>query len=195
MVRRRGFTLIEVLVVIAIIALLITVLMPSLNSARGSAKRAVCAANLRQIGIGLRSYLGDNRDRLPYASFMPSLGPMPLQTEKPIYIADVLRKRVNDDERVFQCPNDIPDDARAAPNAGLSFFQSEKSSYEYRMFPPLGGRTVQDLATRMSQFGDRVVAENQVYIMRDYNNFHGKAGKPGARRYLYVDGHVTDFEN
>jgi hypothetical protein len=31
--------------------------------------------------------------------------------------------------------------------------------------------------------------------MRDYNNFHGESGEPGARRYLYIDGHVADFEN
>jgi hypothetical protein len=31
--------------------------------------------------------------------------------------------------------------------------------------------------------------------MRDFNNFHGEPGKDGARRYLYYDGHVTDFEN
>jgi len=191
--RRRGFTLIELLVVIAIIALLISILVPSLSSARASAKRAACAAHLRQIGIGLRSYIGDSRDRLPYASFMPSIGPFPLQTKQPIYIADVLKKRVNDDLRVFECPNDIPDDARQAPNEGLSFFQSEKSSYEYRW--QFGGQTMDVVAGQMKTRMNRVVADNQIWVMRDYHNFHGKAGKPGARRYLYIDGHVTDFEN
>jgi len=39
-----------------------------------------------------------------------------------------------------------------------------------------------------------VVTDNSIWIMRDYFNFHGEAGTPGARRYLYIDGHVTDYE-
>jgi prepilin-type N-terminal cleavage/methylation domain-containing protein/prepilin-type processing-associated H-X9-DG protein len=53
---RQGFTLIEVLVVVAIIALLITVLLPSLKRAREQARTAYCGANLRQIGHGFYFY-------------------------------------------------------------------------------------------------------------------------------------------
>jgi hypothetical protein len=45
------------------------------------------------------------------------------------------------------------------------------------------------------QRADLKVADNAFWVMRDFNNFHGSGGKPGARRYLYSDGHVTDFEN
>jgi hypothetical protein len=47
----------------------------------------------------------------------------------------------------------------------------------------------------LSERIDSTVADNAFYVMRDYDNFHGAGGKPGARRYLYSDGHVTDFEN
>jgi hypothetical protein len=39
------------------------------------------------------------------------------------------------------------------------------------------------------------VPDNSFWILQDYNNFHGKSGERGARRYLYSDGRVSDFEN
>ena len=84
---------------------------------------------------------------------------------------------------------------RTEPNNGLSYFQSEKSSYEYRWRPGLGGRTIDELVTFFKDRLARTVTDNTIWIMRDYDNFHDLAGKPGARRYLYVDGHVSDYEN
>ena len=63
--RRNGFTLIELLVVISIVAILIAILLPSLQSVKHHAKVLLCLSNLKQLGIGVANYVAESNYLYP----------------------------------------------------------------------------------------------------------------------------------
>lgn len=69
-VAARGFSLIDTLVTISVVALLIAILLPSLSGAREAARRVVCASNVRQLGIGIQMFADDHDGKLPDSMYV-----------------------------------------------------------------------------------------------------------------------------
>jgi prepilin-type N-terminal cleavage/methylation domain-containing protein len=109
--RRNGFTLIELLVVIAIIGILAAMLLPALNKARQTAKRAGCLNNVRQITTACIMYANENDEQLPfgltpdqdttYISFSDSITNHYVQN----IIASQIANIVGNIQQVFKCTN------------------------------------------------------------------------------------------
>src|ERR1700744_5720037 len=73
--RKAGFSLIEVLVVIGIIAFLIAILLPVVSRAQRQSRSRACQGQLHDIGSALQNYLNQNRQRYPPAPTLPGVPP------------------------------------------------------------------------------------------------------------------------
>ena len=98
--RQPGFTLIELLVVIAIIAILAGLLLPALARAKQKAQLANCLSNLKQLGLTMTMYTGDNREQFPYSG--RGFPQMPL-----VDLLELFDPYIGTNNRAFfRCPTD-----------------------------------------------------------------------------------------
>lgn len=198
-----GFTLVEVLVVIAVVAILAGLLVPVVTSAKKSAAEPTCISNQRQIGVAVDLYCGDHDQRYPDAvdgveanSKCPGIEPV---TGHPV-LAAVLKPYVRAAE-IWRCPEDrgipstVPTDEAEpaqcmAAGAAPSVYAVFGSSYGYQSGLGLAGITDPPSGARGTgaSYGPADVAVSWDI----YGSWHGGPTDP-EKRYetLFADGHVS----
>ena len=172
--RGRAFTLVELLVVVAVVALLVAILLPAMTAARERVRRAQCAANLRQLAAATLAYADHNR------GLMPGVAQHPQQPHDWVCWQDSGAFDSPDDSalaahlgrpldvRILRCPADDRE-ARTAGGGGLIGPATSRYPYSYTMNRFLGDRgSVRMRVTRIGRTSQKVLfVEEDVRTMED----------------------------
>jgi len=202
MTRKRAFTLIEVLVVVAIIAMLIAVLTPSLSEAKRISKRTTCLSNLHEAGLAVQEYVQQHGEKFPTLCEYLSVElakPNPADRRPPISRGlgtEFGGKR----SKVLECPADVvterpSDSASATPSPvpdvriGGRYYDVEETSYEWNQYLNGLPRDVKKFkwVSQNVKIQSHEVLLKDVWMLVDFEAFHGSKRLPRCRNYLYPD--------
>lgn len=184
------FSLIELLIVIAIIAILTSILIPALNHAREKGRESACANNLKQIGFAIYLYCGDYNDHLP-APIASSGG------VAPFYI-DVLKEnnylKITGEKGIAFCPVAISLSSSSGSASPLRGWAKGSYGMNYFLFSKTGhnqktGRLVEPHRKNPSNF--IMLADSKAASVATFNNLSFRHSNLTASVVLAVDGHIT----
>jgi len=160
--RSGGFTLIDVLVSIAVIALLIGIMLPSISMVRESTRRIACSSDMRQFGLGVGMYAEDNRGDLPPSVYLQDHG-----ANKAVAIAPHLMDTVRTSSADFRPRHWGQWDglgvlyARAYINApGVFYCPSHKGMSQEQDMIPLWSADAEDKSALVSNYHYRGTGPN-----------------------------------
>lgn len=180
----RAFSLIELIVAIALIGMLAVLLAPEMGRAQARARSVVCVNNLRQVGIGVLNYTGENENTFPMVEPNPN---DPVYTQKfateegTEYEVKPMLEALEPygvTEGVLKCPEDI----RRTP----SYFATYKTSYQWRIVLDDENALAPKIYGGRRGYGIRVAKPSRVTICTDFLPIHN-----GRMNRLYGDGHVS----
>jgi prepilin-type N-terminal cleavage/methylation domain-containing protein len=121
----HAFTLIELLMVIAIIAILAALLLPVLSAAKRRAWAAQCQSNLHQIGLGMKMYADENNDCYPESGGLIQWGATDAQTKKYGWMEQIVSGVQN--TNVYHCPGNAQ--LPAANQSAFNYFNGVRAAY------------------------------------------------------------------
>lgn len=104
--RRRGFTLIEFMVVVAVLAVLVAVFLPAMIKPRYRASRIGCVNNLKQVGLAFRQWALDNNDKFPMQVSMTNGGTMELAESGNVYVHFLVMSNELNTPKILFCPQE-----------------------------------------------------------------------------------------
>ena len=161
---RSGFTLVEMITVIVVIALLAVLTVSATQRMLAQGKVTQCLAHLKQLGIGLQGYLAENNNTIP------ELAGGRLRRDEPVPVIDVALAPYISDSRIFACPADT----RIAQESGTSYYWNVT----------LNGQVAGSLNfLRITQ------QTSQIPLLADKEGFHPYLDD--KVNILYADGHAT----
>lgn len=178
--RDAGFTLIELLCVIAIIAILVGLAMPAYSNFRDKSDGVKCSSNLRQIGVSLQAYVGQNDGQFPEIETDPSNPVYPPESQAKGLLPTLESNGLTED--VVKCPADLHT---------FNYFAKRGTSYEWAPYVD------DELETAPQIFGRRgqlTVPASKIVVCFDTERVHGMRGDfKSKKNYLYADGHVRNY--